>query len=195
MFLKDEGHGITEKSLDFWNKNKYSLGKVSCVEVSKEGEYTCHIHGAENSIFLSGCNCGYGGTGPNGTAKILVELGLPVEVARRAMFSDHIVWGVNMRELVLDGEIVKFVPKSATITKQTVTDWLKIQEDNAIFCPSCLSVMKPKCGLLVCEMCGDGHKVIVYDDISEQLNKEVETERAREVLQEMIERRRNREEL
>lgn len=101
MYLKDKGGGITVESLKFWNENKNSIGKVTHVEVSADGlffedrtengitypvEYNFLAFGSQGAILLSGCNCGYGGEGPNGTAKILAELGLPMEVARQAMY-------------------------------------------------------------------------------------------------------------
>ena len=39
MYLRDNGGGITRESLEFWNKNKNSIGKVTHVEVSAEGLY------------------------------------------------------------------------------------------------------------------------------------------------------------
>jgi hypothetical protein len=93
MLIKDEGHGITEKSLQFWHENKNKIGKIQHLFASFEPlgeamdelgvlEWNCEIRGTQGSIFLSGCNCGYGGTGPNGTAKILAELGMDLETAR-----------------------------------------------------------------------------------------------------------------
>jgi len=94
MLLKDDGNGVTAESLDFWRANKDKIGPVSFVEVhddlhveqSPEGyplEYPCAIYGADGVIYLSGCTCGYGGEGPNGTAKILADVGLPLEEARK----------------------------------------------------------------------------------------------------------------
>ncbi len=114
MYLKDSGGGITDESLKFWNENKNRLGKITHVEVAAEGllledrtengitypvEYNCMIFGTNGAILLSGCNCGYGGTGPNGTAKILAELGLPIEIARTAMVHKTIHYNVLTGEL------------------------------------------------------------------------------------------------
>ena len=97
MYLRDNGYGVTDDSLKFWKEHKNSIGKITHVEVRFEplfidtdrdniaSEYNFVAFGYEGAIFLSGCNCGYGGTGPNGTAKILAELGLPIEKARKAM--------------------------------------------------------------------------------------------------------------
>lgn len=94
--LKDNGHGITAQSLDFWRANKDKIGPVLSVEV-RDGlhveldpsghplEYPCAVYGADGIIYLSGCTCGYGGEGPNGTAEILAEIGVPLEEARKMM--------------------------------------------------------------------------------------------------------------
>jgi len=90
--LKDNGHGITRNSLDFWRANKDKIGPVLSVEVrddlyveqSPEGyplEYPCAIYGTDGIIFLSGCTCGYGGEGPSGTAKVLEDIGVLPEDA------------------------------------------------------------------------------------------------------------------
>ena len=104
MNYYDDGGGITVRSLEFWHENKHRIGEVLSLEASLEPlrtadgelrttmtdltgfeEWNVEIKGENGSIFLSGCNCGYGGEGPNGTAKILAELGLPIEKARKAM--------------------------------------------------------------------------------------------------------------
>ena len=72
MYLRDNGGGITRESLEFWNKNKNSIGKVT--------------H--------------YGGEGPNGTAKILAELGLTLEEARKAMYRKNIHYDVIRGEMI-----------------------------------------------------------------------------------------------
>ena len=105
MLLKDDGGGITVRSLQFWNENKDKVGLIIGLEASVDAihtenrtengitypvEYNCKIYGYLGDILLSGCNCGYGGEGPNGTAKILAELGLPIEKARKAMYQKTI---------------------------------------------------------------------------------------------------------
>jgi len=123
MFLKDSGHGITEESLKFWNENKGKIGLPMQLEASFEGlvtedrtengitypiEYNVIIHGYHGDILLSGCCCGYGGTGPNGTAKILAELGVPIETARTAMWHKRLTYDILASKLVLDGEEYDF---------------------------------------------------------------------------------------
>ena len=113
IVLKDGGHGITEESLRFWNENKNKIGVVKFAAVTEmplytekapDGdyklEYNMAIHGKSGSIYLSGCNCGYGGTGPHGTAKILAELGLPIEEARQATLYKTVYYNPNLKRLV-----------------------------------------------------------------------------------------------
>ena len=94
---KDGGNGITRVSLDYWEKNKGKLGPISYVWASFDGmpdesvrdyplEYNLVLAGERGVVFLSGCNCGYGGEGPNGTRKILEELGMPEQDARQLMY-------------------------------------------------------------------------------------------------------------
>ena len=109
--LKDPGHGVTRKSLDFWAANKSKIGPVLSIEVddnlhselSPEGyplEYPCAIYGADGMIRLSGCTCGYGGEGPNGTAKILMDIGVEREAARRLMLQKPLSYHTGERRLL-----------------------------------------------------------------------------------------------
>lgn len=113
MMLRDSGHGITEQSLQFWHENKDKIGRVEALEASFEPlmidvdddetgifEWNVEIRGSGGSIFLSGCNCGYGGEGPNGTATILAELGVPIDEARRLMCQKHIDLRFTGREVL-----------------------------------------------------------------------------------------------
>jgi len=81
--IGDEGGGITRRSLEYFERYKPKLGKIKQVEVCKEEVYHIHdvpytmvITGAGCRMFLSGCNCGYGGEGPHGSLKILRSLGM-----------------------------------------------------------------------------------------------------------------------
>jgi hypothetical protein len=102
IYYRDGGGGVTDWSLKFWRLHRDAIGRVSHVEVSEEPllteqstegyplDYNMMIVGKEGTILLSGCNCGYGGTGPNGTRKILEELGVPEQEARRLMYRKQI---------------------------------------------------------------------------------------------------------
>ena len=102
MDYKDEGHGITAKSLEFWDQHKPLIGEVTHVggsfkPLEPNTEYTLIIYGLHGTILLSGCNCGYNGEGPNGTRKILEELGIDhgkaVELMCRKNFTTEIGMG------------------------------------------------------------------------------------------------------
>lgn len=93
---KDQGHGITRMSLDFWREKRNLIGrtiKVECdlipihkevdPETSMALEWSLKITGTKGIILLSGCNCGYGGEGPHGTAIILRELGIEYDKAEK----------------------------------------------------------------------------------------------------------------
>lgn len=106
--LKDNGYGVTVKSLEFWDDNKLRIGKIKTLEASKalifscfehtlngflvSKEYTVKIVGEKGVIYLSGCNSGYGGEGPNGTRKILEDLGVNSDIARIAMVKKHFIY-------------------------------------------------------------------------------------------------------
>lgn len=135
MELKDDGGGVTRTSLDFWHKNKDKLGLIIGIEASAEAlhkenrtergltypiEYNVIIHGYNGDMLLSGCNCGYGGEGPNGTAKILAELGVPIESARTAMLSKHLKFDVLASKLTCDGNDYDF-----PLAKQRREEWAK----------------------------------------------------------------------
>lgn len=120
MELKDGGHGITEKSLEYWDINKHKLGEIINILVTAEPlleetqkyndsleytvEYNFKAEGTMGTMFLSGCNCGYGGTGPNGTAKILIELGIPHASAKNAIMGKKIEFCPEQFILIVDGK-------------------------------------------------------------------------------------------
>jgi len=123
MIIKDEGHGITEKSLEFWQVSKHRLGNILAVVVTAKPllveqrkdcgitydvEYNFTAQGTAGVIYLSGCNCGYGGEGPNGTAKILAELGLPFVAARAAVLSQKVEFDLQTDTLLVDGKKYEF---------------------------------------------------------------------------------------
>ena len=101
MIHKDDGGGITERSLSFWKQKKDYIGRVVKVEAHQDClyrekqysgpgiehflEWNLRITGSKGSILLSGCNCGYGGEGPNGTRRILMELGIEYSKAEELM--------------------------------------------------------------------------------------------------------------
>lgn len=96
---RDNGSGVTEESLRFWRNVKRKVGKVKlliCEEKWDEEnrswrEYNTRIVGENGEVWLSGLNCGYGGEGPHGLLRLLVELGVPMGDARKLMMSRKVV--------------------------------------------------------------------------------------------------------
>ena len=91
----DDGSGVTKKSLEVWKSCKGKLGSIYHIVVNgtptSNGRVFCTEIFAENGfVLLSGCNCGYYGTGPSGTSSIFDDLGIPCE--EHIMTSDTIVW-------------------------------------------------------------------------------------------------------
>jgi hypothetical protein len=105
---KDDGGGITERSLAFWRYNIDNIGHAPfIIEASYEPvawdyldnvmiEYNLSIAGSKGCVLLSGCNCGYGGEGPNGTRQILEYYGVSPEQARELMLRKHFSIKINV---------------------------------------------------------------------------------------------------
>jgi hypothetical protein len=100
--FRDDGYGVTVESLDFWKTHKNDIGTILSVESSFEPivvledakEWNTRITGSNGTILLSGCNSGYGGEGPNGTRKILEEVGVSPIIARGLMSMKHFTYTV-----------------------------------------------------------------------------------------------------
>lgn len=118
LTIKDGGGGVTRKSLELWNKDKHRIGKIQRIEVSREAlrqedkkykdttyvvDYTFIAYGENGELWLSGCNSGYGGEGPSGTARILTEFGFPLDQTRLIMLHGYIDFYPEQGKLVLDG--------------------------------------------------------------------------------------------
>ena len=96
VIYMDDGGGVTEDSIAFYRHAQ--IGRIIRADVSRDPlkvvvkqsfdsyglvrgwvhlEYTLILFdNKRNELWLSGCNCGYGGTGPHGTYTILQECGL-----------------------------------------------------------------------------------------------------------------------
>lgn len=106
-FKYDYGDGVTQISLEAWECCKGFIGRVTSIMACFEPlfvrtrrsscgtDYDVHwnlrIEGEAGVLYLSGCNCGYGGEGPNGTRRILEELGVPPERARELMLQREFI--------------------------------------------------------------------------------------------------------
>jgi hypothetical protein len=71
----DGGAGATQHSIEYFKKLKGKLGRIVEIRVSTDRDFTMEIFSDAGWVLLSGCNCGYGGTGPHGTIEILRLLG------------------------------------------------------------------------------------------------------------------------
>lgn len=112
--------GVTHVCEDFFFENRDFLGEIACVSIFFE-QFDAIINGnfrkaAENEImprmcsleaphmvvrdtegkeiWLSGCNCGYGGAGPNGSIRILKKIGVPSELLENVYYHNilHYYW-------------------------------------------------------------------------------------------------------
>jgi len=86
IIYHDEGGGVTEDSIEFFDKLKGKFGDVLDIHINQNRQYTMEIVGTHAVCLLSGVNCGYGGTGPHGTLRILEKLG--VRVAKEYIFEN-----------------------------------------------------------------------------------------------------------
>ena len=71
----DEGFGATQSSIKYFESLKGMLGQIIEINVSGNRHFTFELQCSAGFVLLSGCNCGYGGTGPHGTVQILQLLG------------------------------------------------------------------------------------------------------------------------
>lgn len=78
MIYHDDGYGVTEDSLKFFEGLKGKLGELLDIRIDQNRQFTMEIQGTHTITLLSGTNCGYGGTGPHGSLKILEMLGVQV---------------------------------------------------------------------------------------------------------------------
>ena len=88
----DGGHGVTADSIKYFKTLRGRLGEIVQINIDKNREYGLEINCSSGIVLLSGVTCGYGGTGPNGTLKLLEMIGLDSEDYRQKVFSNnHVV--------------------------------------------------------------------------------------------------------
>ncbi len=86
VILADD-FGVTVRALEAWDRYKEELGRVTEVWLAFEGIPSLPVAEHDLARFLavgstgsglalSGVNCGYGGEGPHGAARILGDLGI-----------------------------------------------------------------------------------------------------------------------
>ena len=87
----DGGHGVTEESIKFFKTLRGKLGEIIQINIDSDREYDMEINCSAGIVLLSGVTCGYGGTGPHGTLKILEMIGVESDDYRQKIFSkDHV---------------------------------------------------------------------------------------------------------
>lgn len=77
--------GSTAYSLDLLQAVRSEFGEFRKAAVQKVGSHLVLIDDRGNELHLTGCTCGYHGTGPRGTLEALNGLGFKVD--RRFVFS------------------------------------------------------------------------------------------------------------
>lgn len=77
--------GQTPASLELLEAVRNEFHEFKIATVRKKGGYLILTDYFENELHLTGCSCGYPGTGPHGTLKVLNDLGF--EINRRFVFS------------------------------------------------------------------------------------------------------------
>ena len=83
----DGGGGITDISKKHFSRTIRGVVPIE-VNIHRQGIFTFELYGIEVKtsdcvvILESGFNCGYGGTGPHGSAWALENLGMAKEVSR-----------------------------------------------------------------------------------------------------------------
>ena len=92
----DGGDGITEVSKRHFTRYFKNLTPIE-LTVRRHGHFTFELYGlAKNKertpvlILESGFNCGYGGTGPHGTAFALEKLKVPKEIIELMFTKDNL---------------------------------------------------------------------------------------------------------
>ena len=73
---QDGGHGITNKSLRYFDSLKGKLGAIHKIHIDGDRQMSMEIEAINGVVLLSGVNCGYGGEGPHGTLTLLKKLGV-----------------------------------------------------------------------------------------------------------------------
>lgn len=96
MILHDEGAGVTEDSLAYFRRNAAKLGRILAINIDFNREFSMEILGVNGIMLLSGCTCGYRGTGPHGSVEILTSLGAPEHFKEQVFALEHV--RINLRD-------------------------------------------------------------------------------------------------
>lgn len=96
MYLRDKDFtkttGVTASSLNFWNAIKERVNEVVKAEILTDKRHNVRLQlttSDDVKIVLYGCNAGYGGEGPRGTAQILKEAGFNPARVNEVVFNEE----------------------------------------------------------------------------------------------------------
>lgn len=112
FIIKDYGidTGVTHKSVQLFEKVKDQFKRFSYAKIGiasdkdllkedEDNQYLILVDTDGNELHLSGCTCGYTGTGPHGTVEVLDKAGF--QVGRRYIFT-AIAFGIHHPETELE---------------------------------------------------------------------------------------------
>ena len=88
---QDGGHGLTQKSLRYFDSLKDKLGQLQMIHIDEDRRMSMEIVSMNGVALLSGVGCGYGGEGPTGTLTILDKLGINNDVIKSLVISNRSV--------------------------------------------------------------------------------------------------------
>jgi len=100
----DDGEGATSPSMALWDSLKGKLGKVYSFSIIAGRQFSVEIIAEHGIVLLSGLNCGYGGTGPHGTQKLLKSLKIPEHIYTQRLL-DRKTFGQEKFMLDLKGYV------------------------------------------------------------------------------------------
>ena len=86
---QDGGHGITNKSLRYFDSLKGKLGAIHKIHIDGDRQMSMEIEAINGVVLLSGVNCGYGGEGPHGTLTILEKLGIDTDILKAKVLNNN----------------------------------------------------------------------------------------------------------
>lgn len=96
MYVRDKeftgNTGVTRYSLEFWNEIKGMINEVVKAEILADKRQNVRLQlttSDDVKVVLYGCNAGYGGEGPRGTAQILKEAGFNPGRVEEMVFNEE----------------------------------------------------------------------------------------------------------
>ena len=88
---QDGGHGLTNKSLRYFDSLKGKLGQIQMISIDNDRHMAMEIKSINGVALLSGVGSGYGGEGPHGTLEIFNQLGIASDVLKAKVLNNRLV--------------------------------------------------------------------------------------------------------